>query len=421
MDHTDFPKHKKRHELFCHNFIQHISSFMKLHDLINPKMKIILSVSGGVDSMVLVDVFKRMNLDFEILHFNHGTRVDENAREEELVRSLASSLNTPFNLHTLNLSLNDKNFESAARARRQEVYKEYLQQNCWIYTAHHIDDSFEWSLMQSFKQSSMEASVGIPVKASGIIRPFMCVTKKQLKRFARAAHLKWMEDSSNSNEKFERNFLRLNITNIVLEKYPQALAHYVSRSNEIVLKKTSDFKIVKGRDFILIDSTQLREHKNEIKKLLFTLSNKDRGEIDSELNKLFSAQELMQKDSASFPFKGPMNFSGGVTLYLIKNQLCMMNKKRLDFYKSYDEGLKNKLETLAQIPQTLKISEFPYLQFSIGKKLQKSSKYIHPLLPVTCLWLKNQNISYSYAQLTGVSDRQMLAYDALILDSSILG
>lgn len=421
MDHTDFPKHKKRHELFCHNFIQHISSFMKSHDLINQQKKIILSVSGGVDSMALVAVFKRMNLDFEILHFNHGTRIDENAREEELVRSLANSLNIPFNLHTLNLSLNDKNFESAARARRQQVYKEYLQKNCWIYTAHHIDDSFEWSLMQSFKQSSMEASVGIPVKASGIIRPFMCVTKKQLKRFARAARLKWMEDSSNSNEKFERNFLRLNITNIVLEKYPQALTHYVSRSNEVILKKTSDFKTLNGKDFILIESTQLREHKNEIKKLLFTLSNKDRGEIDSELNKLFSAQELMQKDSASFPFKGPMNFSGGVTLYLIKNQLCMMNKKRLDFYKSYDEGLKNKLETLAQIPQTLKISEFPYLQFSIGKKLQKSSKYIHPLLPVTCLWLKNQNISYSYAQLTGVSDRQMLAYDALILDSSILG
>lgn len=275
--------------------------------------------------------------------------------------------------------------------------------------------------MQSFKQSSMEASIGIPVKAGGIIRPFMCVTKKQLKRFARAARLKWIEDSSNSNVKFERNFLRLNITNVVLEKYPQALAHYVARSNEFVLKKTSDFKTFKGSDFILIESTQLREHKNEIKKLLFTLSNKDRGEIDSELNKLFSAQELMQKDSASFPFKGPMNFSGGVTLYLIKNQLCMMNKNRLDFYKLFDNVLKNRLDKFPQIPRAVKISEFPYLQISIGKKLHKSSKYIHPLLPVTCLWLKNQNISYSFDQLTGVSDRQMLAYDALILDSSILG
>ena len=421
MDYPENQKNKKPHALFCIQFVNHISSFMKTHNLVNKNKKITLSVSGGVDSLALVSVFHKLQMDLEIIHFNHGTRPSENLLEEEHLRELATTLNIPLKVFHLNLSLSEKNFEKTARQKRQQVYKEYIQKGHWIYTAHHIDDSFEWSLMQSFKQSSLEAALGIPLFANGVVRPFMCVTKKHILRYARAARVKWLEDSSNNNQKFERNFLRHNITNVLLKKYPQALSHYVSRSNAAVLRKSSDIKITRSSDFILVESPKLSDHRNDIKKLLFTLSKKDRGEIDGELSKLFKAQDLMLEDSKSFPFKGPMNFSGGVTIYLIKNQLLMMNKKRVLFYQEFDQKLKSHLMKMAQIPTALKISEFPNLVVSMNKKLSKSSKYIHPLLPVTCLWLKNQNISYSFDQIIGVSDRQMLAYDALILDSSIIG
>ena len=419
---------KKKHHLFGLNFKEHIFDFMNSHMLISPHKKIMISVSGGVDSRVLVDILNSLGLNFELLHFNHGTRPHENAVEEKMVLELGLELDVKVNVYHFDISLLSSNFEKKARDLRKNIYNHFIENDYWVYTAHHIDDSFEWSLMQSFRQSGMN-NLGIPLFNKGLIRPFMCVTKKQIYRYAKARELCWIEDTSNVNEKFERNFMRLNITKKILQRYPGSLAHYVSRHNQLAVKQnlhrlnSQSSSVVTKEKFggFLMVAEDFKNHKNEIKDLIYKLSNKNRGEIDHELDKIIKAQDEIKKNPASFPFKGPMNFSGGVELYLIKDHLFLSNTNQMSFYQVLDYKLYSYLQTLPQIPECAIILHFPKLLINFRKKLTKSSKYVHPLLPLTCQWLKKHGISYTFTPLLTSKDRQMLANDAVILDSSVMG
>lgn len=419
---------KKKHHLFGLHFQEHVYHFIKSHRLIEPNKKIMISVSAGVDSLALVDVMSFFGVKFELLHFNHGTRPQENLLEEKAVLDLGGKLGVKVNVFHFDISLADSNFEKKARDLRKNIYHNFIKKNYWIYTGHHIDDSFEWSLMQSFKQSGT-SHLGVPLFNNGLVRPFMCVTKKQIRRYARARALKWIEDPSNMNEKFERNFMRIHLTRKILDRYPKALAHYVSRNNQLALfhkihrLNTQSQSVITEESLggFLMVASDFQHHKNEMRELIHKLSSKERGEIGQQLDKLIKAQNEIKKNPASFPFKGPMNFSGGVQLYLIKNHLFFMNTSLVSFYQKRDFLLKAYLQKMPQIPDGAIILSFPNIVISFKKKNLKSSKYAHPLLPMTCEWLKTHRISYTYAPLLSPKDRQMLVHDAVILDSSLMG
>ena len=116
-----------------------------------------------------------------------------------------------------------------------------------------------------------------------------------------------------------------------------------------------------------------------------------------------------------------MNFSGGVQLYLIKDHLFLSNTDQMSSYQVFDYKLFIYLQSQSQIPDRSIILQFPKILISFRKKLPKSSKHVHPLLPLTCEWLKKNGISYTFAPLLVGLDRQMLANDAVILDSSVMG
>ena len=79
--------------------------------------------------------------------------------------------------------LPSQNFELKARLERYKIFSKY--QDSLIVLGHHIDDSFEWSLMQKMKSSRLESTIGIPLYNKNYIRPLMCVTKKQIRRYAK--------------------------------------------------------------------------------------------------------------------------------------------------------------------------------------------------------------------------------------------
>jgi tRNA(Ile)-lysidine synthase len=431
----EFNSRQKKHLLFCLKFVEHVGAFIDDHNLLDKKIenknakKIILSVSGGVDSVVLVDIFSALEIKFELLHFNHGTRPEENALEEKLVSDLGKKLNVKVNVIYLNLSLDHKNFENVARISRRETYKKFINNDYLIFTAHHLNDSFEWSLMQSFKQSSNASSLGIPVWSRGLVRPFMCVTKKQIYRYARARqeNVLWIEDPSNKNEYFERNYLRIKIVKTILNKYPKALKHYVSQQNELSKlfslhrnNAYSELKIENDKmgSFLFV-SGHLENYKNEIKKAIYKKSQSHRGEIDVQIDKILIAHESIMKDSREFPFKGPMNISGGVSLFLLKDHLLIMSRLELNAWKSFDHKLKNHLENMTQIPDVAYSPIFPQIFISKSKKIMKPSNYVHPLLKVTCEWLKNNRIAYTFAPLLSKESKESLVLSAVLLDSSL--
>lgn len=425
-------------------FVRHVHSFMDSMQLINPDKSILVAVSGGVDSLALMYVLNDIcKGQIRVLHINHGTRA-ENEIEEKLVLDHCHKLGLKVDVVKFSLSLSQTNFEAVARNHRSVVFQQYLQKNYWVYMAHHLDDSFEWSMIQSFKQSSLKSTLGIPVINKGIVRPFMCVSKNQIINYAQSLNLTWAQDSSNKDIRFERNFFRSNLTETIHKRYPQYLRHYVSRQTELALKlkkhrslfiknnhtsvpsltlkrETSGAVVLKSRDFSF--------HKDEIKKWIHFFSKGHRGEIDQELDKLIAAHKKIKDNEKELKMKGPFSFSGGVKIFVLGNFLLVLNEMHLDYYNKYDQLLLGYLKrnvantqiTFSSDNAETKKRTFPYITFFNSKDLKMSSKLCHPLLPESTQWLKDHKVPYSFYPLLSKKNRLKLSNTALILDSSILG
>jgi len=414
---------------FSFKFTNHVKNFIEDHQLIHSDKKILLSVSGGLDSLCLFHVFLQLGLQFEVIHFNHGTRSASNAKEENLVLELCKRHKIKWHFFHFSFPLDQSNFEAEARKLRKETYAIFLKNNYWIYTAHHLDDSFEWTLMQSFKQSSLKSTLGIPVFNRGIVRPFMCVGKSHLKRFAHDISLQWLEDESNENTRYERNFMRLNIIKTIKEKYPQSLKHYVSRQNQLAydfklhrLGLKPQFSLSKDPSGgILFEAQFFIPLKDELKNSIIKFSQNKRGEIDFELTKICHAHDQLASKPGSF-IKGPLMLSGGVNVYFLKHGCFILGAKEKSLFDQIDENLKNVLMDTCktQIPEVLLVSLFPYLLIDFKKKKQFTTKFVHPLIPKTCQWLKENGISYTFSLLLDPVIRQNLTDKAFKLDSSLI-
>ncbi len=301
---------------YVYDFNKHVLDFCLESGLKIQERPLLISLSGGVDSVALTEVlfqlYKAGELKYKprCLHFNHGTR-KQCIAEEEFVRSFTAKRSLELKVIHLNFD-STRNFENTARKLRYKYLKDSAKENELIVLGHHIDDSFEWHLMQKLKSSQLTSSLGIPLVNGRIRRPFMCVTKEQIYKYAKASKLKWFEDQSNDSLKFERNYIRKHIINLK-EKYPKYLKHYVHQANELAqtlslnVKKKNENQITiieRNWGFVIKgDLCGLGQSKNFLK-ALYQLSNKNRGKVKAQLLKLDKA--ILNNKT------GPISFSGGV-------------------------------------------------------------------------------------------------------------
>lgn len=380
---------------------------------LDPAHKKLISVSGGVDSMALLHILSNYNQamkdTLEVVHFNHGTRTLENAQEESLVRQICHEYQLKLHVLSFDLNLEEGNFEEKARQKRNEIYRSFIQEGFIIYLAHHLDDSFEWSLMQKFRQPSTSKALGIPVINGKKIRPFMCVTKKQIYRYAKKENLSWKEDSSNLNNHFERNFVRNEVVSKITARYPKALKNYALEANQLAhqfgvhvsdKKLDSDFSVeIDKLGRFVLKSKNFFLHIDQLKSVIEKLSNKARGKIHGELTQFLKLQEALLNDpkilSVKGPFRGPHEFSGGVKGFIYKRTILLMSEQSYQDSLKFDEQLLESLK-YSQIPLRVKVRLFPYLKIDQQKSFKESSKLIHALFPKTSQWLKRNNVCYTY-------------------------
>lgn len=427
------------------HFVSHVHLFMQNLQLIQKEKSNLVAVSGGVDSIALMYVLNHIfEGNLRVLHINHGTRA-ENIIEQELVVKHCNILGLEVDIVAFTLNLEESNFEAVARNLRAQVYKQYIQKNYLVHTAHHLDDSFEWSMIQSFKQSSLQSTLGIPVFNRGLVRPFMCASKNQIRTYAKTLGLSWAEDSTNRDHRFERNFFRSELTGTIHGRYPQYLRHYVARQNVLALKlglhrslflkhnEDQQGRLHEKREAsgaVVLRAQDLAFHKDQIKEWIHFFSKTHRGEIDREVDKLILAHQRIAKDPREPKIKGPLAFSGGVKIFILKDYLLITNDLHMDYYKKCDELLLQLLQHSSNITQitsgSLQMKNarkafFPYLSFLDPKDRSKSSKLTHPLLPKSTQWLREHKIPYSFYPLLVRKGREKLFHNAVILDSSVLG
>ena len=178
--------------------------------LINQK-SVLLSVSGGLDSVVLLDIvnseIKYANLDIHILHVNYNTNKNSDLAEDLCLR-LAKEYNNKIKIYKVNISKG--NFESKARDFRYEKLSSYaIKHNIKnIFTAHHRDDQIETLFMRYKNNSDWISMLGIREQLGLFQRPFINIKKNILLKYASQKKLKWVEDLTNADTSFLRNKVR---------------------------------------------------------------------------------------------------------------------------------------------------------------------------------------------------------------------
>ena len=183
---------------------------------INPHKEcdFVLAISGGIDSMVLADLFLINNLNFSIAHCNFQLRGKESDDDELFINKWCSEKD--IKLYNKKFSTEDycKNnkltIQMGARELRYEWFRELIDKEKYdfIVTAHHIDDQLETFIINSIRGTGIDGLVGIPDKINKIIRPLLMSSKDQIIEYSKVNKINYREDSSNDKEDYLRNKIR---------------------------------------------------------------------------------------------------------------------------------------------------------------------------------------------------------------------
>lgn len=188
--------------------------------------KILLAVSGGLDSMTLVDLCLKSSLNISIAHCNFKLRAEESDAEEHFVVAFAKSHNLTIfseqfdtNKHVENSNLS---IQMTARQLRYDFFEQLRVQHHFdaIMTAHHADDNLETFFINLNRSSGIDGLVGIPEKNKHIIRPLLPFSRAQILNYATANAVQWCTDSSNADVKYQRNHLRHELIPVLKTIFP---------------------------------------------------------------------------------------------------------------------------------------------------------------------------------------------------------
>ena len=191
--------------------------------------KLLLAVSGGIDSMVLMRLCIEMKMDISVAHCNFSLRGDESDADEDFVKSQTDKLQIPIFIQkfdTKKIAEKEKSsIQVVARNLRYEWFNTLLINNDYDYilTAHHLDDSLETFLINFTRGSGLNGLTGIPQQNVSIVRPLLPFSRTEIEIFANENKVEWREDSSNASDKYLRNKLRHDVIPMLKELNPSLL------------------------------------------------------------------------------------------------------------------------------------------------------------------------------------------------------
>lgn len=191
--------------------------------------KLLLAVSGGIDSMVLMRLCIEMKMDISVAHCNFTLRGDESDTDEDFVKSQTDKLQIPIfikKFDTKKIAEKEKSsIQVVARNLRYEWFNTLLINNDYDYmlTAHHLDDSLETFLINFTRGSGLNGLTGIPQQNVSIVRPLLPFSRTEIEIFAKENKVEWREDSSNASDKYLRNKLRHDVIPMLKELNPSLL------------------------------------------------------------------------------------------------------------------------------------------------------------------------------------------------------
>jgi tRNA(Ile)-lysidine synthase len=188
--------------------------YIKEKQLFEPQQKVLLAVSGGLDSMVMLHLFEKSEFDYGAVHCNFQLRDSDSDQDEEFVRQQVFIHGVPFfstRFETEDYArINGISIEMAARELRYNYFEKIRSENHFdlIATAHHRDDLLETFFLNLSRKTGIRGLTGIREKSGNIIRPLLFASRNEIEEFARANFIGFREDHTNSEVVYQRNFIR---------------------------------------------------------------------------------------------------------------------------------------------------------------------------------------------------------------------
>jgi len=193
-------------------------------------LKVCVALSGGLDSRVLLEATRQLHLiqpfQLRAVHIDHGLSPQADSWAEFCQQTCQEHL-IPFTCVKVNpQDQPGASLEARARKARYQVFNEHLQPGELLLQAHHRKDQAETLLLRLLRGAGTQGLSSIPATRplgqGHLLRPFLNISREILENFAQDQQLKWVEDESNQQDHFDRNFLRLNILPQLEERFPAA-------------------------------------------------------------------------------------------------------------------------------------------------------------------------------------------------------
>ena len=204
-----FEKYVERHELFSH------------------KDKILLAVSGGVDSMVMLSVFVRLGYNIGVAHCNFGLRGEESDADTTMVLEECAKLGIVCHSERFDtlgeMERTGDSMEMTARRQRYAWFNELCRTEGYkvIAVAHHSNDSIETFFINLLRGTGLRGLTGINRQYGKVVRPLLYASRKDILEYAKQNHIPYREDSSNLSTKYLRNKIRLGLLPMLQEINPR--------------------------------------------------------------------------------------------------------------------------------------------------------------------------------------------------------
>lgn len=186
-----------------------------------------VALSGGLDSTLLMHLAAHCHPGVRAVHINHQLQTNA-SKTEAFCRNLCAELNVPFTVQSVTVKLGTgpaAGLEEAAREARYQAFEALLEPGDLLLMAHHGDDQAETVLFRMFRGSGVAGLAGMPQSRplgdGRLARPLLGIERSELEKHARQAGISWIDDPSNTDPKFDRNFLRLNILPVLKKRWPE--------------------------------------------------------------------------------------------------------------------------------------------------------------------------------------------------------
>ncbi|RZK10329.1 MAG: tRNA lysidine(34) synthetase TilS [Flavobacterium sp.] len=209
-------------------FQKHLSQNL---DFLTDK-KLLLAVSGGIDSMVLLDIFQKSGSNIAIAHCNFQLRGKESEDDQAFIEGYSKENDIPLFATQFDTKAFAEDFklsiQVAARELRYKWFYELLESEKYDYvlTAHHADDNLETFLINLSRGSGLEGFTGIPIQNDKTVRPLLNFSREEILNYAKKNKINWREDSSNASDKYLRNKIRQEIVPVLKSLNPNFLSSF---------------------------------------------------------------------------------------------------------------------------------------------------------------------------------------------------